>query len=452
MPTVQDLPKLARRVPLPWRLILGLVGLAVFGMLILMATGALGGKPLDWNIALFLSVSALTCTGLSPIPLGGELSLGSQWALVALVQVGGVGYMTLAILTLRLIGRRITLADRLALQDALGVVSVRGVFSLAKLIFLWMLVVQVIGALLLRSAWSGRVPEADLTLFAVFHAVSSFCNAGFDIFSGHPRVTIPIPNDAATLAIKGTLIFLGGLGLPVIFELLNRIVRRQRTSLHVKLTLATLLTLTTLGTIAIFAVERSAGGTLEAFSAGRQWELALYQANAARSAGFAGLPAFETLKPATQLVIMCLMFIGSAPASTGGGITTGTFIVLLLAVVAYVRGHSTPRVAGRAIPGTMVRKASSILVISLGLVVSATFALTVSHDVTIDRAVFEVISAFATCGLTLAFTDKLSVFGQLVICAVMAWGRLGALTILFALTRNDRVERVQYPEERILIG
>jgi trk system potassium uptake protein TrkH len=100
----------------------------------------------------------------------------------------------------------------------------------------------------------------------------------------------------------------------------------------------------------------------------------------------------------------------------------------------------------------MVRKASAILVISLGLVVSATFALTVSHDVTLDRAVFEVISAFATCGLTLAFTDKLSVFGQLVICAVMAWGRLGALTILFALTRNDRVERVQYPEERILIG
>lgn len=184
----------------------------------------------------------------------------------------------------------------------------------------------------------------------------------------------------------------------------------------------------------------------------RQLELALFQSISARTAGFSAFPAFEQLLPATEATIMGLMFIGSAPASMGGGITTGTFAVLLFALWSYAQGRTTAEVGDRAIPAALVRKAIAVLLVSLGVVVVATWIILYSHPVTLDLAVFEVISAFATCGLSLAFTKELDLIGQIVIVIVMMWGRLGALTIVATLAYVRPAPRVSYPEEQILIG
>lgn len=446
----QSLGERLKHVPVSWRIIIGLLSFVVLGTVLLMLPASATSGSLSWNTSLFFAVSALTCTGLATVPPGAELSLFGQCVLLGLIQIGGIGYMTLAILVLRIAGRSVALADRLALQDALGVVNVEGVLSLAKYVFFAVIGIEAIGVALLYNHWT-HVPESDRLFFSIFHAVSSFCNAGFDLFVGHPRVTSGFPMDPQTQWIKGSLIVLGGIGMPVLFDLFSY-PKNGRLNLHTRITVAVVFWLIVLGGLAIFLSERRPGGTLAGLDWGRQLGMGFFQSVSCRSAGFAGLPAFETVLPATQLIMLSLMFIGSAPASAGGGITTGTFAVLLLSVFAYAKGRQTAVVGGRAIPGNMVRKAAAVLTISLTVCLFATLAILMTHPTTLDKAAFEVISAFATCGLTLAFTSELTVFGQLVIAFVMIWGRLGALTIIFALTQKSGMPKIQYPEEKILIG
>lgn len=258
--------------------------------------------------------------------------------------------------------------------------------------------------------------------------------------------------DNITLLIKGVLIFLGGIGMPVLFDLVTKLPARKGLQLHSRLTLTVACCLALVGFVMLFLTETRPGGTLHSEPTHRQLALSLFQSVSCRSAGFVGLPAFDTVTPAGQQVMLTLMFIGSAPASTGGGITTGTFAVLLLAVVAYARGLSTPRILGKAIPGDMVRKAAAVLTVSLGVVGLSTFLLLLTHPVPLQVALFEIVSAFATCGLTLNFTSQLTPFGQIVVAGTMLYGRLGALTIVYALTHGISKSKIFYPEEKVLIG
>lgn len=436
-------------LPIPIRLVLGLLALVGLGTLVLMLPVSAQGDPLAFNEAVFTAVSALSVTGLSLITPATDLSLFGQAALMLLILLGGVGYMVLAVLVLSILGRRISLIDRLALQDSLDLASVKGIVALAQRILGTVLVIQLAGAAAFYLHWRSILPDHEAAFRAGFHAVSSFCNAGFDLFAGDPRFPAGLPTDTTTLAIKSALIIVGGLGAPVVFELVGMFWRR-RISLHTRLTLAASLFLLVWGAVGLFASEHN--GVLASLPLGRQIELSVFQSISSRTAGFAGLPQFESLSPASQLMILTLMFIGCGPASMGGGVTTGTFVVLVLALWTYVRGRSTPIVAGRAIPGEMVRKAASVLTVSLFAVLTATWLILLTHDTTLDKAVFEVVSAFATTGLTLAFTSELNGFGQFIIILMMFWGRLGALTLLAALTKKEGPRRVEFPEEKILIG
>jgi trk system potassium uptake protein TrkH len=228
--------------------------------------------------------------------------------------------------------------------------------------------------------------------------------------------------------------------------------RRRRLSLHSKITLTIYAALIFLGTAGLLLAETQAGGTLSVEPPARRLSLAMFQAISARTAGFAGLANIEALMPASQVLIMGLMLIGSAPASMGGGITTGTLAVLLLSLWGYVQGRPAAQVGGRTIAVETVRRASAIVTVSLLVVGAATWLILLTHPVTLDRALFEVISAFATCGLTLAFTNELNLFGQVVIMLIMFWGRLGALTIVAALAHQAPAQAVTYPEEALLIG
>ncbi|BCX04158.1 MAG: potassium transporter [Candidatus Roseilinea sp.] len=442
------------RVPPPARLVAGLALLALTGSLLLMLPGIGTARPLRLNEAVFTAVSALSVTGLTVIAPGRDLTVFGQIVLLALIQVGGVGFMVLAVLVYRLIGRQMSLEDRMALRDSLGLLSLTEIVVLTRRVFKVVLLIELIGAILLWLHWRTLLPlsEWDAMRYALFHAVSAFCNAGFDLFTGLPQFPDGVPNDGVTLTIFAILIVIGGLGIPVVADLINW--PRSRTlSLHTRLTLFIVLWLNLTGALSMFVAETLTAGTLHAAPVGQRFGLSLFQVISARTAGFAGFPNLEALSPGAHLTLIGLMFVGSAPASMGGGITTGTFLVMLISMWSYVRGFPAARAMGRTISQETVRRAGAVLTVSLVVVITATYLIAISHsDIAFLEALFEVVSAFATCGLSLGITGDLTLFGQVVIMLVMFWGRLGALTIVAALAMPRRKTLVNYPDAQILIG
>lgn len=443
-----------RRLPVAARVILGLLFLIMIGTGLLMLPAVTVERPLSFMDALFTAASALTVTGLSVVTVSAEFTPLGQWLLLLLIQIGGVGYMFMAALALRLIGRRVALLDRLALSTSLGLDKPTEILRILRRTFLGILAIEGIGALLLWLYWeaAGITPPEGSVLYALFHAVSAFCNAGFDLFAGLARYPEGIPNDDISLLIMGALIFVGGLGIPVISDLFAWR-RRGRLTMNTRVTLGVVTVLVIVGWIGLYLPETRPGGVLYDAPWDQQLVHTWFQSVSTRTAGFPGLSDFEYLAPETQLLVMGLMFIGCAPASMGGGITTGTFVVLMLAVWSYARGLPTAQVGKRAIALGTVRRAGAVLTISIGAVIGATWLLLMTHDFTLNTALFEVVSAFATCGLSLGITAELNTFGRLVIILMMFWGRLGALTIVIAIAQSSRrVRLVQYPETSILIG
>ncbi len=440
-------------IPAAVRLIFGLLVLVVIGTLLLSLPVSSYGEPLTLQQSLFTAVSALAVTGLSTIVPSIDLSPTGKVFLMLLIQLGGIGYMVLAILVFRLLGRTISLTERMALQDALGLIHLQGIVQLSIRVFFTVIILELIGAICLFVHWSNVGAIADknfgyVAFYAMFHSVSSFCNAGFDLFNG--RYAFPL--DGGSMTIMGILIVIGGLGIPVLFDFLTYHSRRKL-SLHTKLTMIAFVVLFLVGGAAIWLSESVPGGKLDGLPLARQIGLSLFQSVSCRTAGFSALGGLDGTNPATQLVMTSLMFIGCAPASMGGGITTGTFIVMVLAMIAYIRRNSTPIVYGRAIPGEMVRKAAAVMTISIFVVTASSWLIMLSHpEWSMGESVFEIVSAFATCGLTLERTSDLNDFGQGVVMFMMFWGRLGALTILFAFTRSKSSRRISYPEEKILLG
>ncbi|WP_322494774.1 TrkH family potassium uptake protein [Chloroflexus sp.] len=450
-----SLARLRRKpIPPPIRIVGGLALLVVIGTGLLLLPIS-STRPLTFMEALFTATSALSVTGLSVIAPVQDLSLVGQILLMLLIQIGGVGFMVVAVIIFRLLGRRISFTDRIALSDSLGLLSPEAIVMLTRRVLITVIAIETIGAALLYIHWRSdpRLSEGQALFYAMFHAVSAFCNAGFDLFTGTPGFENGIPRDSVTLFVMGTLIFLGGLGIPVIADLISY-AREHKLSLHTRITLIVVTLLVSGGAVGLWLSEGvDADGALHGQPLDRQIIVVTFQSISARTAGFSGIANFEELTAGSQLLLIALMFIGCAPASMGGGITTGTFAVLSISLWSYARNLPTAQFGGRSLATGMVRRAAAVLTISLFVVLFASWLIVTTHDTTLDRAVFEVVSAFATCGLTLGFTSELNTFGQLVIIAVMFWGRLGALTIITAIARpNAAPQAVAYPEEQILIG
>jgi len=436
------------------RIVGGLALLVTLGTMLLMLPISSRERPLAWNDALFTAVSALSVTGLSTITVSQQLSPIGQVLLLMGIQIGGVGFMVVAVVIQRLLGRRIGLTERVALSDSLGLLSPEAIVSLTKRVLATVLAFESLGALLLYLHWRAdeRLSEGQALFFAIFHAVSAFCNAGFDLFTGTPGFPEGIPRDNLTLAIMGTLIFVGGLGIPVIADLLMYY-RERRLSLHTRLTLIVVSFLVMSGTLGFWLAEIRGTGALAGENPLRALLICLFQSVSARTAGFVGIAHFDELTAPSQLLMVTLMFIGCAPASMGGGITTGTFAIMTISLWSYARGLPTAQFGGRSLAAGTTRKAGAVLTVSLLITLLASWLIAMTHDAPLEPVVFEVVSAFATCGLSLGLTTQLNLFGQLVICLVMFWGRLGALTIVVAIAgQQQRTQLVQYPEEQILIG
>ncbi len=441
---------LTKRIPTPLRLAAGLGMMIALGSVLLTLPGVAVSGSLSLSEAFFTATSALTVTGLSIITPGSDLTLLGQIILLALIQTGGVGFMVVAVLVFQLIGRSISFADRIALRDSFGLLDLHAIVRLTKQVVIVVVSLELLGAFFLWLNWRSILGNERAIFYALFHAVSAFCNAGFDLFSGTLGYS-GIPTDNVTLLIFGILILIGGLGIPVVADLVIRH-KRKRVSLHTRLTLLVTLALLLLGWLGLFLAETGESGTLTSESTFRAAALSLFQSISARTAGFSAIASFENLTPASQLLKIILMFIGTAPASMGGGITTGTFTVLILALWAYARGRKSPHVFGRSIGIFTVRRASAVLTTSIIVIMGATWLLLITHPhAVLDKVIFEVVSAFATCGLSLEYTSNFGLLGQMVIAFVMFWGRLGALTIILALGQLVPSSNLQYPEEKILI-
>ena len=446
----EAISRFSRRLPTPLRLALGLAAMILSAAFLLTLPGVGAHGRLEMNEAFFTATSALTVTGLTIITPGSDLTLFGQILLLILIQVGGVGFMVTAVLVFRLMGRSISFTDRLALRDSFGLLDLNAIVRLTWRVLVFVISLELAGALLLWFHWRSQLGAGKAAFYALFHAISAFCNAGFDLFKGTPGFS-GIPNDNYTLGVFGVLIFIGGLGIPVIADLAFW-KKHKRLSLHTRLTLIVSIILVLAGWWGLFLAETYPRGTLANEETSRALTLSLFQSISARTAGFSAIDRFQDLTPSSQLLKISLMFIGTAPASMGGGITTGAFTVLVLAVGAYVRGQERPHVFGRSIGTFTVRRASAVLTISIVVIIGATWFLLITHPhAVLDRVLFEVVSAFATCGLSLEYTSNFDVIGQIVIALVMFWGRLGALTIVLALGQLVPRGMIRYPEEKILI-
>jgi trk system potassium uptake protein TrkH len=449
-------PQTKKRRPLPvaLRLVLGLALLVVAGTGLLLLPGVTTGARLSFMEALFTATSAVTVTGMALFPTSTEFTRWGHSLLMLLVQIGGVGYMFVLAFALLLVRGRLSLMERLTLTGSLGLDRPEGILRLAWRVLAGILIIEATGALLLYVHWrqNGIVPAADALFYAVFHAIAAFCNAGFDLFVGLDRYPRGIPGDNLSLLLLGALILLGGLGIPVLSDLLSRRPLR-RLSLHSRLTLWALLVLMLIGWIGLFIPETRPGGTLQNDTLGEQLMRTWFQSVSARTAGFPGFEEFDRLVPESQLLVMSLMFIGSAPASMGGGITTSTLVVLIVTLWSYARSRPEVQVAQRTVPAETVRRAAIILTISIASVVLASWLILMTHDLTMNTVLFEVISAFSTVGLTLGITDDLNTFGRLMIILMMFWGRLGAITLVVAFAQRTSAgeQSVRYPEERVVL-
>lgn len=400
--------------------------------------------------ALFTSTSAVCVTGLVVVDTGTYWTTFGKTVIIFLIQIGGLGFMSVATLGAFLIGKKISLRERLIMQASLNQSNLSGVVKLTRQILYMTFFVEFIGAVLLSFVFIPEHGALKGIAYSIFHSISAFCNAGFDLIGGGRSLTPYVDNPIVNITIM-SLIILGGLGFTVIFDIITKR-NIKRISLHSKIVLTVTAVLIVISAILFFLMENNNPGTMQELSfTGKLWA-SLFQAVTPRTAGFNTID-LAGMKNSSKLLTMVLMFIGGSPASAAGGIKTTTIAVLVLAVRTLIIGRQEVEVFGRRISYKAVNKALAVVFLGLSVVITGTMLLSFTDaGEEFLYILFEVISAFGTVGLSLGVTPLLSDMGKLLIIIIMFAGRVGALTILLALATKEQKTLYQYPEEKIIVG
>jgi len=436
---------------------LGFLVLIVVGTLLLMLPFATaeGG----WNnplVALFTATSAVCVTGLIVVDTGSFFSPFGEGIILTLIQVGGLGYMTATTVLLLLLGRRLGLRERLAIQKSMDKAELAGGRSLVISIITMTLIFELTGIFCLYPTFSQDYGSGYGLWLSVFHSISAFNNAGFSLFED--SMVQYAFNPWINLVIT-VLVILGGLGYQVIMEIFmwlrNRIQRRRHRqvfSLNFKIATSTTVALLGLGTVALFAAEFNNPETLGGVRIGGKLLLAWFQSVVTRTAGFNSVD-FGAMDNASLFIVIAFMFIGANPGSTGGGVKTTTIRILLACTRMVLQGKEDVLLYQRQIPASRVLKAIGVVVGSALVVVIVTMLVAFSNpDMSFIQILFESVSAFATVGLSTGITAELSAFGKYVIIATMYLGRVGVLLFMAALLGDPKPTAIQYPEEDLLVG
>jgi trk system potassium uptake protein TrkH len=435
------------RLSPPKMLVLGFAGLIFAGALLLNTSWATqSGEPPGFLTALFTATSAVCVTGLVVVDTGTFWSSFGQTVILLLIQLGGLGIMTSATIFSILLGRQIGLKERILIRESLGQVNVAGMVRLVRYILIYTAAVEGFFALVLMLRLARDYPWPHNIWYGVFHAVSAFNNAGFDLFGQFRSLTGYVADPVVNFGIALPII-IGGLGFSVIAEVIERR-RWRRFSLHTKLALLTTGVLLAGGTVLFLVLESR--HTLAGFSWPVKVLASFFQSVTPRTAGFNTVD-IGALAPVTQLWLCFLMFIGASPGSTGGGIKTTTFTLLVLTLWSLVAGREATEVFGRRVPLGQVLKAVGICLLALGWLGLVLLVLLAVEGKDFLRLLFEAVSAFGTVGLSTGITPALTPVGRIAIILTMFIGRLGPLTIAHALAQQRRVT-FRYPEENIMVG
>ncbi len=424
---------------------------ALYGALVLIGAGLLklpvaAVAPVTWSDALFTATSAVTVTGLAVLDTGSQLTFFGQVVIMVLIQLGGLGLMTFAVLVLSMLGLRVSLSHRIFLREDLNQTSLSDLLKLVRGILKVVLICEGAGVVLLSLVF---VPEFGLPRglwFALFHTISAFNNAGFALFPdslsawvGNPVINIVIP----------ALFIFGGLGFIVVRELSGKPSWRVY-SLHTKLMIVGTLGLIVWSVLGFGALEWTNPGTLGGLSFGDKLWASWFQGVTTRTAGFNTID-IAAMHDSTAMMFMSLMVIGGGSTSTAGGIKVTSFIVLILATIAFFKRRTQLHIFGRSLGPEEVMKVLALAMTSILTVFVAIFVITISHDGDFLDLVFEVTSAFGTVGLSRGTTPELNGIGRAVIIVVMFIGRVGPLTLGFFLATRS-TPRLGYPSSRVHLG
>ncbi|UPO91157.1 TrkH family potassium uptake protein [Niallia sp. Man26] len=429
---------------------IGFLSLIFIGALLLMLPISTNdGHELSFLDAIFEATSAVCVTGLVVVDTGTTFTIFGQCVLLFLIQTGGLGFMTVGVVIAIFLGKNIGLKGRLMIQESLNQLSLEGMVRLVKFILLFTLLFEAIGALFLSIRWSVDLGFPTSIYYGIFHSISAFNNAGFDIMGDYRSIT-SYAGDFIVVFILTSLLLIGGLGYTVILDIWRKKFTGKLT-LHTKLVLWISAILIVFPTILIFVLEFKNPGTLGSLSLKDKVLGAYFHAVVPRTAGFNSLNMSE-LSLSTQFVTMVLMFIGGGSGGTAGGIKVTTFLIILLAIWNLIRGNDDINIMERRISKDLVYRSFAITVYSIGIVSIISFILTITEDAPLNVILFEVISAFATVGMSLGLTPDLSPVGKIAISLLMFIGRVGPLTIAFALAKKQNKLPYKYAEEKIMIG
>ncbi|WP_319414264.1 TrkH family potassium uptake protein [uncultured Cohaesibacter sp.] len=433
------------KLPPPLVLVLlyaSLIFIGTLGLKLPVATNT----PISWSDAIFTASSAVTVTGLSVVDTGSGFTFFGQMLICILIQLGGLGLMTFAVLILSMLGIPIGFANRVYLREDLNQTSATDLLSLTRTIMRLVIICETAGAVIMSLIF---IPELGLLKgiwSAIFHSVSAFNNAGFSLFSD--SLSHWVANPVINLTILFLFIF-GGLGFTVIADIWHQ--RKWRhLSLHSKLMLVGTGCLLILSTLLFAALEWTNPLTLGPLDWPAKLWASLFQGATPRTAGFNTVD-MAGLQDSTTLIFMLLMVIGAGSTSTGGGIKVTTFITLILATIAFFKRQTAIDIFGRSIAADQIIKVLALVMVSMSFILTAIFIMLIFHEGAFLDIAFETISAFGTVGLSRGITGELDLVGRITIMLIMFVGRVGPLTIGFMLA-TSKARRISYPSGTVYLG
>ncbi|MCY9665151.1 TrkH family potassium uptake protein [Paenibacillus alginolyticus] len=442
------------RLTPPQILVLGFAAIIFLGAgLLTLPFASATGHSIAFIDALFTATSATCVTGLVVVDTGSAYTMFGQIVIVSLIQIGGLGFMTMSTLIAFAFRKKITLKERLVLQEAFNQGSMEGIVRLIRKVIIYSLSIEAIAAVIFTIRWTFDFGFTKALYFGIWHAISMFNNAGFDLFG-----TVDAPfvsftgyvNDFVVNFVAMALIVLGGIGFIVMSDLMDFKIKK-RLSLHSKVVLSMTGFLIVFGAIIIFIFEYTNIRTMGSLDLGGKILASFFQSVAPRTAG-PNTVDIGALRQASQFFIVILMFIGASPGSTGGGIKTTTFTILISAIVTMIRGKEDIVIFRYRLAKDRILKAITLTMMALFLVIIVTMLLSTTEDAQLLKILFEVTSAFGTVGLTMGLTPELTTFGKILISLTMFAGRLGPITLAYALQPKQEKELYRHPEGKITIG
>lgn len=432
------------------KLILGFLFAILLGTFILMMPFSLReGEKLNFLSSLFTIVSAVCVTGLTVVDVSKVFSPAGDLVIIFFIQLGGLGVMTFSSILFLVMGKRMTFYERELLKEERNADNSGEISGFIKKLLLTVFVIESIGAIILTWEFSKEMPLNKAVFYGIFHSISAFCNAGFALFSNNLEAYKANPVINLTI---GYLITLGGIGFAVITSVIM-VIRRgiDRFNLTSKVAIIISMILTFGGMILFFVLEYSNPATLGDLNFVQKVLASYFQSVTLRTAGFNTIPLGE-LRNSTIFMCCILMFIGASPGSTGGGIKTTTFGVILFYVIGIVKKKENVEIFNRRLDWEIMNRALAILVLAITYVIVVIMLMLIAESFSPEEIMFEVISAFGTVGLTLGITPDLTTFSKLLLIITMFIGRLGPMTFALAIGETKKKALSKYPKENILVG